>query len=210
MTFRRTLRAAAFSLSFAAMSGCAALSSLESASTPLDTFELTPLPASSNAGSRGRYVLDVAVPTASGALTSDRIVIKPTPLQVQNLPDVRWVNEATEHVQMLLVRSLAGTRRFALVTGDGTGPDPDYTLLTDLQAFQAEVGAEGEAGATVVISTTMTLLRDDGREVLSTRSITSRSAAPDTSTDALIAAFDRAMTNHLRETSDWLIRNLGS
>ncbi len=210
MTFRKTLRMAAFSLCLAAMSGCSALSGLQSASTPLDTYELTPLPTSTNAGSRGRYVLDVQVPTATGALTSDRIVIKPTPLQVQNMPKARWVNDATEHVQMLLVRSLAGTGRFALVTGDNAGPESDYVLLTDLQAFQAEVGAQSDPEATIVIRTTMTLLRNVDRKVLSTRSFTSKVAVAETSTETVVVAFDEAMTNHLRETSNWVIGKLGS
>lgn len=210
MTFRKTLRAAVFSLCLAVMSGCAALSSLQSASTSLDTYELTPLPTSPDLESRGRYVLQVAIPTATGALTNDRIVIKPTPLQVQNMPNARWVNDATEHVQTLLVRSLAGSRRFALVTGDNAGPEPDYVLLTDLRAFQAEVGTDDAPAATVVIRTTMTLMREADRKVLSTRGFTTKAAVGDTSTEAVVAAFDVAMTNHLRETSNWLINKLGS
>jgi cholesterol transport system auxiliary component len=207
MTLRKPIRAAAVSLCFAVVTGCSALSSIQSAATPLDTYELTPLPTSA-ARPRGQGNLEVALPTGTGALTSDRIVIKPTALQVQNLPDARWVNDATEHVQTLLVRSLAGTGRFALVTGEGAGPAPDFLLLTDLQAFQAEVGAGGDT--TVVIRTTMTLLRDSDGRVLSTRSFATSAAAASTSADAVVAAFDEAMTQHLSEASDWLIRNTGT
>lgn len=126
------------------------------------------------------------------------------------MPNARWVNDATEHVQTLLVRSLAGSRRFALVTGDNAGPEPDYVLLTDLRAFQAEVGTDDAPAATVVIRTTMTLMREADRKVLSTRGFTTKAAVGDTSTEAVVAAFDVAMTNHLRETSNWLINKLGS
>lgn len=183
------------------LAGCSTLSSLQTASTPLQTYELTALPAGTVPAARGRRLLEVALPTATGALTSDRIVIKPTPLQIQSLPDARWINETTDHVQLLLVRSLANSGRFGLVSAAGTGPTPDYLLLTDLQAFQVEVTAEG---ATVVVRSTLSLIDDlDGRVVSSRSFDTSRTVA-DTSTDLIVPAFDDAMTQHLAEVVAWL------
>ena len=206
MTLRKTFRFACLVLGLAATAGCSALSSIESASKPLDTFELSPLPAGSVAAARSRRSLEVALPTATGALTSDRIVIKPTPLQVQALPNARWVNEATEHVQLLLVRSLAGSGRFALVTSAGSGPTPDYVLLTDLQAFQAEVTPDQ---VTVVIRTTMTLLSDIDGTIISSRSFANTATVPDTTTEIVVTAFDEAMTQQLRDVVDWLASNAG-
>ena len=207
MTFHRIVRIAAFSLVLATTAGCSALSSIQSASTPLDTFELTPLPAGTVVAARSRRSLEVALPTATGALNSDRIVIKPTPLQVQSLPGARWVNDTTEHVQLLLVRSLAGSGRYSLVTSAGSGPSPDYVLLTDLQAFQAEVTSEQ---VTVVIRSTMTMLRDIDGSVVSSRTFTNTEMVPDTSNELMIAAFDRAMTQQLTDVVGWLVRNAGA
>lgn len=204
MKFRKSLRFAIFSLGLTMLTGCSALSSIQSASKPLDTFELTPLSAGAVTTTRGRRHLEVALPTATGALTSDRIVIKPTPLRVNTLPDARWVNETTELVQLLLVRSLANSGRFALVTRAGSGPPPDYVLLADLQAFQAEIVDDQ---VTVVIRSTMTLLRDSDEIVISSRSFSSSTNVADTSTELVIAAFDRAMTQHLTDVGDWLFRN---
>ena len=206
MTLRKTFRFACLVLGLAATAGCSALSSIESASKPLDTFELNPLPAGSVAAARSRRSLEVALPTATGALTSDRIVIKPTPLQVQALPNARWVNEATEHVQLLLVRSLTGSGRFALVTSAGSGPTPDYVLLTDLQAFQAEVTPDQ---VTVVIRTTMTLLSDIDGTIISSRSFANTATVPDTTTELVVTAFDEAMTQQLRDVAGWLASNAG-
>lgn len=206
MALRKTARFVALSLGLAATAGCSALSSLDAASKPLTTFELTPLP-SASAPARGRRALEVARPTATGALTSDRIVIKPTPRQIEALPDARWVNEATEHVQLLLVRSIAGSGRFALVTSAGSGPSPDYELMTDLQAFQAEVTPEG---ARVVIQTTMTLLSGIDGSVLSSRSFTNSVPVPDVTAEPIVAAFDQAMTQQLGDVVAWLVRNAGA
>ncbi|MGB5560547.1 MAG: ABC-type transport auxiliary lipoprotein family protein [Paracoccaceae bacterium] len=206
MTTRKFLRSVALGFGLAATAGCSALSSIESASKPLDTYELSSLPAGSVAAARSRRTLEVALPTATGALTSDRIVIKPTPLKIEALPDARWVNEATEHVQLLLVRSLAGSGRFALVSGAGSGPQPDYVLLTDLQDFQAEVAPDE---AVVVIRTTMTLLSNTDGRVISSRSFTNTTTVPDTATESIVAAFDQAMTQQLGDVVGWLVNKAG-
>lgn len=206
MYSRNFLRSVAFGLGLVALAGCSALTSIQSASKPLNTFELTPLPVGSVAATRSRRHLEVEMPTATGALTTDRIVIKPTPLQVETLPDARWVNETTEHVQLLLVRSLANAGRFALVTGAGYGPPPDYVLLTDLEAFQVEIGAETAA---VVIRTTMTLLRDTDGTVISSRNFVSSATVPDMAPELIVAAFDEAMTQQLMDVAGWLVSKSG-
>ena len=207
MSFRNVFRFAVLGFGLAALTGCSGLTSLQSASKPLNTFELTPLPTGSVSVPRGRRQLEVALPTATGALNSDRIVIKPTPLEIQSLPEARWVNEATEHVQLLLVRSLANSGRFSLVTSAGSGPTPDYVLLTDLQAFQAEVDADQ---VTVVIRSTMTLLRGTDGSVVSSRSFSNTAAVADTSAGLIVSAFDTAMTQQMTDIVNWLSRNSGA
>ena len=209
MTFRSVMRlgVSAFGLLvMTALSGCSAISSIESSATPLGTYELSPLPAAPDRARRGRHHLEIAMPTATGALTSDRIVIKPNALEVQTLPDARWVNDATEHVQLLLVRSLANSGRFSLVTSAGTGPSPDYVLMTDLQAFQAEVVAQKTV---VVIEATLTLLNDQDGAIVASRSFSSAVPVADTSTAQVVAGFDAAMTQQLTELVSWLVARPG-
>ena len=203
----KLLRTAAVGLAVLGLAGCSALSSIQSASKPLNTYELTPLAAGVVPAPRTRRHLEVALPASTGALTSDQIVIKPSPLQIQSLPEARWVNEAAEHVQWLLVRSLANSGRFALVTSAGDGPSPDYVLLTDLEAFQAE--AVGEAFA-VVVRATLTLLSGSDGSVMSSRTFEHSVGIADATTDQVIAGFDAAMTQHLKEVVTWLVRNSGA
>ncbi|MGP6089570.1 ABC-type transport auxiliary lipoprotein family protein [Antarctobacter jejuensis] len=202
MKFLAALRLSAIGMGLVILAGCSAISSLDSAAKPLETYELSPLPAGSNHIRKGRRLLEVAMPTATGALTSDRIVIKPTPLQVQTLQDARWIDEAADHVQLLLVRSLANSGKFALVAGAGSGPSPDYVLMTDLQAFQAEITDEK---VTVEIRSSMTLLSDSDGTVVSSRSFSNTVGAADTSSEQVIAAFDVAMTQQLTDVVDWLV-----
>jgi cholesterol transport system auxiliary component len=200
------LRCGIFGFGLTALAGCSALSSIQSASIPRDTFELTPLPAGVVTTTRNRRQLEIALPTATGALSSDSILIKPTPLQIEALPDGRWVNDATELVQLLLVRSLTNAGRFALVSSAGLGPPPDYVLMTDLQAFQAEVIDEE---VKVVIRSTMTLLRDTDDMVISSRSFANSAVVSDTNAERVVAAFDQVMMQQLADVVDWLISSSG-
>ena len=206
MAFLVSLRSSALGLSMLALTGCSAISSIQSASTPLNTYELRPLAAGTVSAPKSRRHLEVAMPSATGALTNDRIVVKPDPLRIESLPDARWINDTTEHVQLLLVRSVANSGRFALVTAEGSGPSPDYVLMTDLQAFQAEVGPDG---VTVVIRTTMTLLSDIDGRVISSRSFTNSATVADSSAELVVAAFDTAMTQQLTDMVGWLVRVSG-
>ncbi|MBU2959390.1 membrane integrity-associated transporter subunit PqiC [Citreicella sp. C3M06] len=206
MRIRSAMRRAVLTLGLATLAGCSALSSIDSASKPLNTYELSPLPAVSGTVRRGRASIEVAMPTTTGALSSDRIVIKPTPREIQTLPDARWVDDAAAHVQLLLVRSLANSGRFSLVTSAGVGPTPDYVLMSDLQAFQAEVSGDE---VKVVIQSTLTLLRDSDGAILASRSFSSAVPVADTSAARIVEAFDMAMTAQLTEMVDWLASTRG-
>jgi len=201
----RLLPAAAllFALTLGA-SGCATVSSLNASARALDTYELNPLPAVAGAGRSGGRLVFVAEPTAPAAVATDRIVLKPNALQVTLVGDGRWVEPAPAHVRNLLARSLANTGRYAFVTTGTVGPLPDFTVMTDLDAFEAQLlPREGGAPARVVVSMTVSVVRDaDGRLVASRRF--SRSAeAQDTGASAIVAAFEAANGAVLREAVPW-------
>ena len=78
-----------------------------------------------------------------GAIGSDRIVMKPSPIQVTLLGDGRWVEPAPAHIRNLLTRSFANTGRFAFVSSASVGPLPDFTLMTDVEQLRGRAPARG-------------------------------------------------------------------
>jgi cholesterol transport system auxiliary component len=201
----RALRAAALLLAVAlGATGCATVSSLNSSARSLDTYELNPLPASGPAGRSGSRLVFVAEPTASAAIGSDRIVMKPNALRVTLIGDGRWVEPAPAHVRTLVARSLAATGRYALVTTASIGPLPDFTLMTDLDAFEAELLPSGSAApARVVVSLTLSVIRDADARLVASRSFRATANASDTGAPAIVAAFQAATTAVLREAVPW-------
>ncbi|WP_232897415.1 ABC-type transport auxiliary lipoprotein family protein [Pontibaca salina] len=195
MTRRFALLGAAASLS-----GCSALSTLNTAATPLNTYDLLPVTGTTPGRRSGRTLL-VARPDAAAAIATDRVMIKPAPLSITYLPDARWPDELPDLMQSLLIRSIAGTGRLGYVGPGEGGPVPDLALLTRLDAFQAEV--TGDA-LSVTIDVTLTVLRDRDQRVIASRVWRQSAPAADDSAAAIVAAFQTVLNGLLPDMADWV------
>lgn len=200
----RRLLPAALLIAAAALSGCTTFSSLNSAARNLDAYELHPVPGEGTVRPGGRAVF-VAEPSVTGALGSERIVIKPTPLMVAFLPDGRWVESTPQMVRNLIARSLANTGRLGLVSTNTVGPLPDYTLMTDLETFQAEVGSPTGAPARVVVAMTVSVARDVDGRLVAARRFSRTVDATGIDADEIALAFDAAVGAVLREATGWSV-----
>jgi cholesterol transport system auxiliary component len=154
--------------------------------------------------SNGRHLV-VTPAAASGALMTDRILIKPNRLQAEYLPSGRWADAAPVLVQSLLVASLQNSGAFKLVGRDDAGLIPDVTLLADLRDFQAE--APGAAGGvwTVRIGIAVTLIDETDRRVLAGRTFVQTATATSDQTLTLVNAFDAAMVQILGSVVRWTV-----
>lgn len=183
--------------------GCGAISSLSKAGEELDAFTLSPVRAAEAAAGGSQHLI-VELPGASGALATDRILIKPVPYQAQYLPDGRWTEPAPALVQTLLVASFQNLGGFRLVGRAANGLTPDYTLMTELQDFQAEPLGPAPAGYTVRVTLMMTLIRESDRSIVASRRFSATETVADT--DGLVAGFDRALQVVMRQVVAWAAR----
>ena len=154
-------------LAFAAtamLSGCSALSALSGAATPLDDYDLTAPANPVTARATSSRQLVVELPTAPGALSNDRILIRPHPLQAAYLPDGKWAEDVPVMLQTLLVRSFEDTGAFRYVGRNPLGASGDYALLTELTDFQAEAAPDGKS-ATIRLRLTARMIREDDARV---------------------------------------------
>ena len=189
-----------------ATTGCSAVSVLEDASRPLEIYELR-TPQVSIANARRNVELVVEEPVASGALAVERIMIKPAPLRAQYLPDVRWSDTAPVMLQTLLVRSLTESGAVASVGRRPVGTIGDYALLTELTEFQAEA-RDGSRGADIRVGMTFRIVRERDSAVLATRAFAVTEASPDTGSDSVVAAFDRATAGLLASALPWIVQQI--
>ncbi len=183
------------------LSACSVFSK---ASAPLDAYTLQPLPAVQ--GPSGARHLVVELPTASGALATDRILIKPTPLQAQYLPKGRWVDPVPELVQTLLVASLQNSGVFRLVGRDGAGLTPDFVALVEVNDFQAEAPDAATHQTPVHVGLTLTLLNETDRHLIGSHRFDATGMAASAATLSVVAAFDAATRQVLTDAVTWVNR----
>ena len=122
-----------------ALSGCAGLTSLNSAATPTDLYLLTPKSTFDPSLPRLRQQIVVAEPTATAAVSTDRIAVQPSPFEVEYLPRARWVDRAPLIIQALLIESYENSGRVDAVGRSAIGLSADYIIVTDVREFQARV-----------------------------------------------------------------------
>lgn len=209
MTVSTLVRTAGSLFLLATLGGCAALSTLNTAAQPLPTYDLSVAAGvPTRATPTSRRVVLVAPPTALGAFDSDRMVIKPNALQVEYVPNSRWADSVPRQTQTLLIRALANSGAIGYVGGDAAGPVPDFVLLTDIQAFQAEMAPDGGPGE-ISVRLTLTLVRDLDRSLIGSRIIERRAPVQSTDPLAIANAFNAAMTSLLGEATRWTVGAMG-
>lgn len=195
---RRTLMLGAIS----GLPGCSALSTLGTASEPLDTYDLAPA-AGSQAGRRTARTLLVALPQASAALATDRIMVKPDPVAITYLPDARWSDALPAVLQTLLVRSIAQTGRIGYVGRSDAGPVPDKALLVRIDAFEG--AAQGDGTFEIRVDVDLTLINDRDQRVVASRRFSQTNALNSDDTNAIVAEFQTVLNALLPAMSDWAI-----
>jgi cholesterol transport system auxiliary component len=184
------------------LAGCGALSSLSKASEELDAYTLSPA-RGSGTPAEGRGHLIVELPSAAGALATDRILIKPLPYQAQYLPDGRWTEPAPDLLQTLIVASFQNLGGFRLVGRTANGLNPDYTLMTEIQDFQAEPAGQDHL---VRINIMATLIRESDRSIVASRRFSATETVGSDETQTVVEGFDRALQKVLPDLVAWTVR----
>lgn len=186
------------------LAGCTAITALGEASRPLQIYELQTPIVQQAAGRRRAVELIVEEPFAGGSLNTERILIRPTPVQAQYLPDVRWADTAPVMLQTLLVRSLSETGAWSSVGRRPVGTRADYAVLGELTDFHAVPADDGDT-ATVRVRLILRIVREGDARVVATRSFTASEPTEATDPTRMVAAFDRATAQLLSEIVPWII-----
>lgn len=209
MTFAAKLKHIALFAMIPLLTGCATLGALGDVSTPLAVYDLR-APEGAPVTQGGPLARDVVVelPTTSGVLETDRILIRPDALQAQYLPEARWGDETPVMLQTLMVRSLENTGGLRYVGRRPLAGSGDYAIVTELVDFHAELAPDG-ISAIVSIRMTSRLIRESDASVVASRNFSAEAIAASTETPALIDAFDRGSDLLLIDFADWTMTTLG-
>nr|WP_281496042.1 ABC-type transport auxiliary lipoprotein family protein [Marivita sp. S6314] len=190
------------------VSGCATLSALSDAATPLEAYELrSPSDIPVYPGRPRPLDVIVELPTSTGSLATDRIMIRPNPLQAQYLPEVRWSDPTPVMVQNLLLRAVEATGVARYAGRTPIGPGGDYAIVTELVDFHAEANTANDT-ALIRQSLVVRLVRERDAAIVTSRRFDAQSPSATLETQDLITAFDTASDTLLSDFANWISREL--
>ncbi|MEZ5791180.1 MAG: ABC-type transport auxiliary lipoprotein family protein [Nitratireductor sp.] len=185
------------------ISGALLLAACQSGGVPPDTFDLTAPTNIENIRGSTRAQILIVEPSALKSLDSQNIVVKASPTEIEYLAKSQWSDRLPKVVQARLVEAFENTGRVRAVSKPGEGLVIDYQIVTDIRAFQANVGA-GSRDAMVSLS--VKLVSDRTGKVVRSQvfdvSVPLGSTGPGQIVDALNVAFDRAASDIVR----WVFR----
>ena len=193
-------------LAAALLSGCAAISSLNTAAEALDAFELRAPAGLPVAGSPQAIDFIVELPSAAGAIDTDRILVRPTAVQVAYLPDARWTAAAPVMLQSALVEAFLRTNAFRFVGRRPLAASGDIALVTDLVDFGAVVSGDG---AVIQVTLVARLVREEDAAITATRTFTRSIPVPDTRSATIIAGFEAATGALIADVAGWVLASRG-
>lgn len=180
-------------------SGCSIMGGLGGGSNR-DVFELRATGSAMACSKTASAQLVVEQPKATGAINSERILIRPNPLQIQYLPDAEWSDTVPVMVQTLLVRRLGEYSAFSHVGRAPLGSNGDYALLSEIKDFSANI----EGDSTVIrMRISVQIVDEMSARVIAKRDFLTEVPAASTKTADLLAPFDAAGQAIFNQISDW-------
>jgi cholesterol transport system auxiliary component len=190
------------------LSGCAGLQTLQNVTKPVDLYDLTPKSTFASDLPEVKWQVVVEEPTAASSVNTDRIAVKPNAFVVKYFPEARWVDRAPLLVQTLLVESFENTGKVTSVGRRVIGLSSDFTLISELREFQAEVGGGENAPFSIRVQLNMKIVKEpDGLIVASKNFGREVESASDDMLD-VVAAFDVALGKAMRDSVEWTVREV--
>ena len=184
--------------------GCGALSALQG-EPERDLFELRAPAALSCPRSRiGELVIEP--PKARGTLDSNRIMIRPSALQTQYLPDAEWGDTVPAMLQRLLVESLSATGSFDQVGRAPLGLSGDVAMISEVQDFNVDMSADGTL---IRLGVGAQLVDEMEAKVIARGRFAATVPAAGTRTADLIPAFDAATRHLIGQMTAWTLDAAG-
>lgn len=149
------------------------------------------------------WQLTIARPEAARMLDSTRIVVRPTPGELQVYKDAAWARPPGEQLQDTLLRALEDSQRIRAVARQGSGLAADYRLEMDLRRYEADYAGNPVPAATIEVNAR--LLDTGDRQVVATRTFLQAVPATGTDTAQVAQAFGQALTAIGHDLAGWTL-----
>ena len=198
-----------------APAGCAAVSQfmalgqrVEEATEPVALYVLTPKSTFDPDLPPVNRQLVIEEPIAASHLDTDRIAVKPRPFRIEYLPEARWADRAPLLVRRLLVESFENSEKVGSVSAQRIGLASDFILFTDLREFQAVTTPEPGDPVLVNAQLNLKIVEERAGLIIASGNFSHVVSATGEDTPSIVAAFDEALGQVLKDGVEWAIRQI--
>lgn len=149
--------------------------------------------------------LRVDTPSAGSPLDGPRLLVMPSPGELQAYAGARWRDDAPLLLRDTLIEAFRLDGRLATVVDDASRARSDATLTSHLGAFHSRYR---EGNPEVVIRLDVQLLDEANREVLASRRFEAVEPSDATGIEAVVEAFGRATDTLTTQLVDWTLARM--
>lgn len=151
--------------------------------------------------------LRVDTPSAGSPLDGSRLLVMPSPGELQAYAGARWRDDAPRLLRDTLVEAFRLDGRLSTVMDDASRARSDATLTSHLGGFHSRYH---EGSPEVVIRLDVQLLDEANLTVLASRRLEVVEPSRDDSIEEVVAAFGRAGDALARKLVDWTLSHMAS
>lgn len=207
---RATLRFAGGALAAGGLAGCSV--ALPGSGDPPRIYVLTPKSTFPEDIPSVDWQLLVEAPLAAAGISSSRIALRRSLIELQYFARAAWTDSAPKMIQTLLIESFENSGKIVSVGRQAIGLRSDFILKTDLREFQAEYTDEDGlplpegAPPNIRIRVNSKLVRMPHRTIVGSKTIEFVVPAPGSAMVEVIAGFDEALGKVLKRVVAWTLK----
>ncbi|MEL0020507.1 MAG: ABC-type transport auxiliary lipoprotein family protein [Rickettsiales bacterium] len=184
---------------------------------PPRLYVLTPKSTFPGEVPRAEWQVLIETPIAAAGLSTARIPLQDSPIELRYYTRAKWTDFAPKMVQTLMVESFENSRKIVGVGREQIGLRADFILKTELREFQAEykerlpqdvstMSASSEPPA-VRVRINAKLVKMPRREIIASETFERKIVAESNTMEAIIGAFDESLGKVLKAIVIWTLEN---
>ena len=158
----------------------------------------------------------VEPPIAAAGLSTARIPLQDSPIELRYFTRANWADFAPKMVQTLLVESFENSKKIVGVGREQIGLRSDFVMKTELREFQAEyderlpqnvsILSAGSKPPFVRVRMNVKLVQMPRREIVASENFERKVRAETNSMQAIIGAFDASLGKVLKAIVVWTLK----
>ena len=149
------------------------------------------------------WQLTLARAEASRMTDSLRIMVRPTPNQVQVYKDAAWGKMPTDMIEDALLRALEDSGRIGAVARQGSGVGANYRLVLDLRRFESAYDGQPVPSANIELAAKLLDVRR--QQVVASRTFRESTPAAGTAVEQVVQAFEQSLHRVTADLAGWTL-----